>query len=136
MKRFLLVAVLAVGLTAALAAPAVAARGGVPGSPIVASAIYADGTLFGTVPQGSVPFNGNEQSFDRLYMVPGQPAVAEAAPGAGYNGGRWLPVPVTWNVSPYPLTSSAQVLAAATAGDITLGTPQYAGTFLCPLIPA
>ena len=83
---------------------------------------------------GALPYNGNDHSFDRLYMVPGQQAVAEAAPGPGYNGGQWLPVPVTWNVDPYLLTSEDAVMAAADAGHITLGMPQYDATFLCPLI--
>jgi hypothetical protein len=135
MKRLVAVALLTTVILTALAASAVAAPKGNPGSPIVENAIYAGGELFGVIALGTLPFNGNEQSFDRLYTVPGQQAVAEAAPGPGYNGGRWLPVPVTWNVAPYLLTSAADVDAAAMAGDITLGTPLFDGTFLCPLIP-
>lgn len=104
------------------------------GPPIAPDAIYADGELFGTIGLNPLPFNDNPHAFDEIYLVPGQQAVAEAAPGKGYNGGRWLPVPVTWNTSPYLLTSSDAVHAAAMAGDVTLGDPQYDGTFLCPLI--
>jgi hypothetical protein len=42
---------------------------------------------------------------------------------------------MTWNVPPYLLTSESAVLAAADAGDITVGMPVFDGTFLCPLIP-
>jgi hypothetical protein len=135
MKRGVVIGILTAALVTQLAGQALAARGGTPGSPIAADAIYADGELFGTVPNGALPYNGNEHSFDRIYVVPEQPAVAEAAPGPGYNGGRWLPVPVTWNVAAYLLTSQDAVLAAADAGDVTLGTPLYDATFLCPLIP-
>jgi hypothetical protein len=122
-------------LLSVLAAPAFAARGGTPGSPIHADAIYADGELFGVIALSALPYNGNDHSFDEIYVIDGQPNVAEAAPGPDYNGGRWLPVPVTWNVTPYLLTSSDDVHAAEDAGDITLGAPAYDGTFLCPLIP-
>lgn len=118
---------LGTGATSALATPQ-----GSP--PIDPDAIYADGTLFGTIGLNPLPFNDNPHSFDTLYLVPGQQPVAEAAPGPGYNGGRWLPVSVTWNTTPYLLTSYDAVQAAADAGDITLGAPQYEATFLCPLI--
>ena len=134
MRRALAIGILTAAMVTALAGPALAARGGSAGSTVVADAIYADGDLFGTVPNGALPYNGNEQSFDRIYTVPGQQAVAEAAPGPGYNGGRWLPVPVTWNVDAYLLTSEDAVMAAADDGHITLGMPQYDAAFLCPLI--
>lgn len=125
---------LTAALVMAFAGQAFAARGGSAGSTVAADAIYADGDLFGTVPNGALPYNGNDHSFDLIYVVPGQQAVAEAAPGPDYNGGRWLPVPVTWNVDPYLLTSEDAVLAAEGAGHVTLGAPQYDAAFLCPLI--
>lgn len=119
-------------LTGALVAAPVSAQG----SPIVPDAIYADGQLYGTILLGGLPYRNNAHSFDRLFLVPGQAPVAEAAPGnKGYNGGRWLPVPVTWNVAAYPLRSYAEVQAAATAGHITLGSPITSAAFSCPLIP-
>jgi hypothetical protein len=74
-------------------------------------------------------------SFDTLYAVEGQMlAVASAAPGdSDFNGGRWMRFPVTWNVSPYPLTSEEQVLAAAAAGDVTIAA-QPDKVFECPVI--
>jgi hypothetical protein len=134
MRRAFAIGILTATMVMAFAGQALAARGGGEGSTVVADAIYADGELFGTVPNGALPYNGNDHSFDRLYVIAGQQAVAEAAPGPGYNGGRWLPVPVTWNVDPYLLTSEDAVMAAADDGDITLGMPQYDATFLCPLI--
>lgn len=132
----LLAALLLVG---AAGSGALAAQKGNQGqgqeSPIVADAIYADGRLFGTILLGDLPFNDNAHSFDKLFMIEGQPAVAEAAPGPGYSGGRWLPVAVTWNTEPYLLTSYAAVQAAASAGDVSLGAPQHDDAFLCPLIP-
>lgn len=125
-------------LLAVVATPASAARGGRPGSPISPDAIWADGELRGTVPQGELRYNGNDRSYDLLIGIDGQAPVAEAAPGnPDYNGGRWLPVSATWTggATPTVLTSYAAVLAAVDAGDLVLGTPDSDGTFLCPLIP-
>jgi hypothetical protein len=131
MRRALLIFLGAFVALALVAGPALAAK-----DPIVPDAIYADGELFGTVLQGSLPYNGHDASYDLLFGVPGQQAVSEAGPGnADYNGGRWLPVSVTWNSDPYLLTSYDEVQAAAAAGDITLGEPDRDGAFLCPLIP-
>lgn len=131
MKRALLMCLGAFVALALFAGPALAAE-----SPIVPDAIYADGQLFGTVLQGSLPYNGHDASYDLLFEVPGQQAVSEAGPGnPDYNGGRWLPVSVTWNSDPYLLTSYDEVQAAAAAGDITLGEPDRDSAFLCPLIP-
>jgi hypothetical protein len=134
MRRHFAVLLAATMLLGALALPAAAAPGGIPGSPIVPDAIYADGRLFGTIGLGPLPYNGNAHAFDQLFMFDGQPPVAEAAPGRGYNGGRWLPVPVMWAGEPYLLRSYAEVMAAAEAGDIVLGSPDVDGAFLCPLI--
>ncbi|NNC40434.1 MAG: hypothetical protein HKN95_07065 [Acidimicrobiia bacterium] len=131
-----IVAVLAVGL---VAAPAAAARGGNPGSPINEDLLWADGDLLGTIFQKSLKYNGNESSYDKLFMVPGQNPVAEAAPGnSDYNGGRWLPTPVVWNVAEDArpvLTSYADVHQAELDGLITIGDPMTGAAFLCPLIP-
>jgi hypothetical protein len=125
--------VLSAILVVAFAAPALADSD--PQGPKIAfDAIYADGELYGTIGLTPLPYNGNDHSFDTIYLVPGQQAVAEAAPGPGFNGGRWLPTEVTWNVTPYLLTSSEDVMAAHQAGDINVGTPDYDGAFLCPLI--
>ena len=132
---FAVVALLAIGL---IAAPASAARGGEKGSPIIGDLIWADGDLYGTILQKGLKYNGNESSYDKLFMVPGQNPVAEAAPGnSDYNGGRWLPTPVDWaeGVTPYELNSYADIHAAAVAGDVIVGAPDTGAAFLCPLIP-
>lgn len=135
MKRSSAIVLVALAALLALTVPALAAPGGTPGSPIAPDAIYADGKLFGTIGLGSLPYNGNDHSFDRLFMPDSdQPPISEAAPGRGYNGGRWLPVPVTWVSEPYLLTSAADVMAAAAAGDVVIGEPDTAAAFLCPLI--
>lgn len=134
--RRTLVTLLVLGLLAVAAVPASAARGGVPGSPIIADAIWADGEAYGTILQKPLHYNGNDRSFDRLYLVPDQNPVAEAAPGNNaYNGGRWLPTPVDWNTEPYLITSAADLMAAAATGDVTIGEPMIDAAFLCPLIP-
>jgi hypothetical protein len=124
-------------LVGALAAPALAARGGNPGSPIAPDAIWADGSLYATIGQGPLHYNGHDDSFDVLVLVPGQAPVSEAAPGnPDYNGGRWLPTPATWTGAATPLlTSYADVMAAVDAGHLVLEAPHTGAAFLCPLIP-
>lgn len=99
-------------------------------------AIYADGMPFGTKGVGPLPAPNehNLQSYDKLYRIPTQPAVAEAAPGnPRYNGGRWNAYDVEWNVQPYLLISEADVLAAEAVGDVTIThANEYFG---CPLLP-
>lgn len=62
----------------------------------------------------------NEGKFDQIYPLgPGLKAVSDAAPGdQDYNGGR---------------TNAEQILAAAQAGQITIGP--VVRRFECPLIP-
>ena len=52
----------------------------------------------------------------------------------GYHGGHWKVFHVSFNVTPYLLTSEAAVQAAATAGDVTV-TRSPAEDFLCPIQP-
>jgi len=57
------------------------------------------------------------------------------APGdPDFHGGRWAFHSVEWNVDPYLLTSEAEVLGAAAAGDVTI-TRLPENDFLCPVQP-
>jgi hypothetical protein len=88
------------------------------------------------VPPASTPKEGR----DNFYGFPsgaaaGQKGVVGVAPGAaGYHGGHWAFYAVTFNVTPYLLTSEAAVLAAATAGDVTI-VRVAANDFRCPIQP-
>ena len=135
MRRIMILGI-AVLMAVATAAPAFAAP---PESgPITPDFIYADGELYGTILQGSLPYNGKNKSFDQLFIVPGQQPVAEAAPGKGYNGGRWLPTPVDKTLT-FPaghmITSAAELAYAESMGWVTIGAPNTGAAFLCPLIP-
>ena len=126
------VAVLAV----VAAAPAMAA------GPTFDPAIYADGEVWATKVVGPIPGpNGhNNQSYDKLFVIPDQMPVGEAAPGnAAYNGGRWYTHTVTWNVEPVLVTSYTQLHQLEMDGDVTItpgspdgGPPPFFG---CPLLP-
>ena len=77
---------------------------------------------------------------DPLYTFPeggaeGQLSVSAGAPGdPDYHGGAWATHSVTWNTTPYLLTSDSAVLAAEAAGDVTITrTPE--GDFRCPVLP-
>jgi len=103
--------------------------------------LYADGEVWGTNLNGPLPAPNanNRHSFDDLYVatngVDGQMPVAEAAPGSGYNGGRWAVVEVTWAdpADAVLLTSSDQVQAYVDAGMLT--THEAGVYFSCPLLP-
>ena len=122
------IALLAIGLL--IAAPAYAARGGEPGSPIIEDLIWADGEQLGTILQKELTYNGNEASYDRLFMfavgegLAFQAPVAEAAPGnKAYDGTQG------------ELTSYAEVMAAVESGAAEILGTDYGAAFLCPLIP-
>lgn len=137
MRKTLLVAMAAM-LVLAFALPASARSENAPTK--IESLIWADGDQYGTILLGSLKAKPqNAHSFDSLYVFPEgeQAPVAEAAHGRDYNGGRWLPTPVTWadGVDPYVLTSEDAVQEAAAAGHVMIGMPMYDGAFLCPLIP-
>ncbi len=88
------------------------------------------------VPPASTPQEGT----DNFYAFPAGAAAAQkgvvgVAPGAsGYHGGHWKFFAVTWNVTPYLLTSEAAVLTAAAGGDVTV-TRVPDNDFLCPIQP-
>ena len=141
MRRILTLALSAI-LVVAFAAPALATQPGDHGSPIVPAHVYVDGETFGTIVLGELPYNGNDQSFDELYVImnagggEAQGPIAEYAPGdPEYNGGRWITTVFEWapEATPTVLTSFAEVHAAEMAGDLLeVGAGPV---FLCPLIP-
>jgi hypothetical protein len=127
---------MAAGLLLAIALPAAGAGLGPPHD-----AFYVDGpdTVYRTIgtPTDLSGTGAPAHTFDALYAVEGQLAVAEAKPGdRDYNGGRWMRFPVTWNIPEmerYLLTSEEDVLDAAEAGDVTIASEPDA-QFVCPVI--
>lgn len=98
---------------------------------------YEDGRVLRTVvPPSAFPNEGR----DPLYAftsggAAGQLAVIAAGPGDGdYHGGSWAFHAVTWNVTPYLITSDEQLFAAEDAGDVTI-TRVPANDFRCPVQP-
>ena len=148
MRRFTVVAVVAM-LVLAIAAPAFAN----PGKPSFGPELYADGETWGTKAAAALPApTNNAHSFDKLFVIinsnnpAGQLPVAEAAPGPGYNGGRWATQTVTWTASGFTAHGTVPVLMSyddvmlhyslghldINAGSPEGGPPDY---FLCPLLP-
>jgi hypothetical protein len=97
---------------------------------------YNDAMVRTVVPPSAFPRAGR----DNFYGFPdaaaeGQKGVVGVVPGvAGYHGGAWRFFAVTWNVTPYLLTSETAVLDAETAGDVTV-TRDPAMDFRCPIQP-
>lgn len=105
--------------------------GALAGQP-VKTTIWLDGVQVRTIlPPAATPQEGT----DPFYMVPGTGGVASAGPGsAGYHGGHWQVYLVSWNVTPYPLTSVSAILTAEDAGDVSITrAPEL--DFLCPIQP-
>jgi len=86
------------------------------------------------------PASNPRQGRDNFYGFPsaaaaGQKGVVAVAPGdRDYHGGHWAFHAVTFNVTPYLLTSEAAVLAAAAAGDVSVARVP-ANDFRCPIQP-
>jgi hypothetical protein len=98
---------------------------------------FYEGQMVRTVvPPASTPQEGR----DNFYAFPngaaaGQKGVVAVAPGdLDYHGGHWAFYAVTFNVTPYLLTSEAAVLAAASAGDVSVARVP-ANDFKCPIQP-
>jgi hypothetical protein len=98
---------------------------------------FYEGRMVRTVvPPASTPQEGR----DNFYAFPsgaaaGQKGVVAVAPGdRDYHGGHWAFQAVTFNVTPYLLTSEEAVLAAAAAGDVSI-TRVAANDFRCPIQP-
>jgi len=98
---------------------------------------YLDGRLLRTLaPPASFPNEGR----DPIYAftsggASGQLAVISAGPGDGdYHGGAWAFHSVTWNVTPYLITSNEQLFEAKAVGDVTI-TRVPANDFRCPVQP-
>ena len=126
---------LAAGLVALAAMAGPVAAGGPPHT-----AFYVDGNIYRTVgtPSNFFGTGAPTSTYDALYVVPGQLAVAASAPGdTDYNGGRWLRYQTSWTIDEvdrYPLYSEEDVLDAYHAGDLSITwTPD--ASFLCPVIP-
>lgn len=128
MKRLGILLVTSI-LLVAVVTPALA-KG--PKGPPAFGELYYEGEVVRTVvPPAAAPQEGR----DNLYAVPGQRAVVAVAPGdPGYHGGQWAFHSVTWHTEPYTLKSEADVLAAETAGDVTI-TRVPENDFKCPVQP-
>jgi hypothetical protein len=128
---------LAVSLFAAAMIGSVAATSVFAGGPPHVG-FYADGALYRTIGTPT-DFSGTgapTSSFEAIYALGGDLTnVAAAAPGdQGFRGGRWMVLPVTWNVTPVQLTSGDQVLAYAASGMLTIASTPVK-EFECPVIP-
>jgi hypothetical protein len=105
-----------------------------PGFVFPGNCCYYDGDVVRTVvPPAAFPNEGTDPFYGITNGVTGQKAVVGLAPGdSGYNGGHWAFYSVTWTSAPFLLTSEAAVLAARSAGLLTV-TRVSENDFLCPI---
>ena len=155
MSRKLSLILLVAALTLAIAVPVLADPP--PGTkPDFSPRVYADGEEWGTKVIGElkIPNDKMKVSLDKFYVVtnsnnPGtQLPVGEAAPGKGYNGGRWWVWTVEWTEAGFEDHGTVPILKSQADIDlheslehlmITEGSPGGPGAppdyFLCPLLP-
>ena len=132
LMRRLLASLIAAALFATVTATAAFAAGN--GPPHVG--FYANDEVYATIgtPTDFTNTGAPASSFEPIYAFDTQLNVALAAPGQpGFKGGRWMVLPVTWNVTPYLITNGPDVLAAAAKGDLTIAKAPVK-EFECPLI--
>ncbi len=98
--------------------------------------LYYNGTMVHTViPPAAFPNTGIDNFYEVHGGAAGQLGIASVAPGAdGYHGGHWKVFIVTFNqdAAPVLLTSQTAVLAAQSAGTVTV-TRNASADFLCPV---
>ena len=98
---------------------------------------YNDMVVRTVVPPARTPKPGRDNfyGFPEGTAAMGQKGVVGVIPGVpGYHGGHWKFYLVTWNVTPYLLTSEEAVLMAKTAEDVTvMRVPD--NDFRCPIQP-
>jgi hypothetical protein len=98
--------------------------------------LYYNGSVVRTVvPPAAFPNTGIDNFYKVTNGAAGQLGIASVAPGAdGYHGGHWKVFIVTFNqgATPVLLASQAAVLAAQSAGTVTV-TRNASADFLCPV---
>jgi hypothetical protein len=97
--------------------------------------LYLNGHVVGTVvpPAHVASGSGLDPFYEVTNGVPDQLGIAGVGPGEpGFHGGDWEVFTVTFNVTPYLLTSGSAVTDAAAKGDVTV-TRQPAQDFRCPI---
>ena len=125
--------ILALAILAMSVTPALADR---PPFVFPGGCCYYEGAIVRTVvPPAATPDDGRDNFYAVMGGVASQKAVVAVAPGdTNYHGGDWAFHSVTWNVTPYLLTSEAAILAAAASSDVTI-TRIPANDFKCPIQP-
>ena len=128
MKRILFVLLVLAMLIVAVA-PVLA------GPPTFGFLYLNDEVVRTVIPTAAMPNAGVDPIYPIQGGVEGQLPVAGVGPGEpGYHGGKWAVNVVTWNTTPYLLTSADDVLDAEAVGDVTI-TRMPGADFKCPIQP-
>jgi len=106
-------------------------------SAVGTGSLFLDGRVVGTVvpPAQVAPGTGRDPFYKVTNGAGGQLGIAGVGPGdEGFHGGDWEVFSVTFKpgVTPTLLTSGADVLAAESAGEVTV-TRVASADFRCPI---
>jgi hypothetical protein len=131
-KKFVVSSIVA-GLL--LAASTLALAGPVGAATPKGSLFFNNEVVHTVVVPAAIPHGGTDAFYEIQGGATGQLGVTSVAPGSpDYHGGNWAVSVVTWNVTPYLLTSQAAVLSAQVKGDVTV-TRDANADFRCPVQP-
>jgi hypothetical protein len=123
-------------MTAALVAAVTLALAGPVGAKAGKGQLFLDGEVVRTVVNSAkLPHGGTDPFYAVTNPAPGQLGIAGVGPGQpGYTGGDWAVFRVTFNVTPYLLTSDEAVQMAQADGDVSVIRDPSAD-FRCPIQP-
>jgi hypothetical protein len=128
MRKGFMAAALVAAVTLALAGP-VSAKAG-------KGQLFLDGEVVRTVVNAAkLPHGGTDPFYAVTNPAQGQLGIAGVGPGQpGYTGGDWAVFELTFNVTPYLLTSDEAVQMAQSEGDVTV-VRDASADFRCPILP-
>ena len=116
-----------------LAASTLALTGPAGATTTKGNLFFNGGVVHTVVNPGEIPNGGTDAFYKVQNGASGQLGITSVAPGSpDYHGGSWAVYSVTWNVTPYLLTSQAAVLQAQNDGDVTV-TRSPSLDFRCPV---
>ena len=129
-------AIVASGITFGLTASGSA----VASQPNFQAGFWGDGERWGTKALGELPEPMNKDSLDKLFFIPDQAPLSEAAPGnPKYNGGRWWAHTVSSEpILPERIESYKELMQFVNDPnyDITIEEGGHDPIFFeCPLLP-
>ena len=131
MKKTITTLTLMAGVALAVSALALSVPAGA--TTTTGNLFFNGGVVHTVVNPAEIPNGGTDAFYEVHNGAPDQLGITSVAPGSpDYHGGSWAVYSVTWNVTPFLLTSQAAVLNAQATGAVTV-TRDPSADFRCPV---